>query len=70
MKPHAMTVERRRVVGPVATATIHPNHRSLHQTMACGECMRRFWDAQGRLEAIDSRPLASAPAGPLVFQSA
>jgi hypothetical protein len=52
VKRQAVTLERERLASPVRTLAVHPHHRSLHQTFACGECMRQFWDAQGRLEAL------------------
>jgi hypothetical protein len=60
VKRTAATLERR-VVAPIRSVTVHPNHRSLHQTMACGECMRRFWDAQGRLEELGPSARSAVP---------
>jgi hypothetical protein len=43
-------LESRRRLDPPRVYAAHPHHRSLAQTIACIECMRRFWEAQAQLE--------------------
>jgi hypothetical protein len=52
MKCAAATLKVRRRLNPPETDKVHPHHHSLAQTMACGKCMRHFWEAQGLLERL------------------
>jgi hypothetical protein len=61
VKRVAATREFRRRLDTPRTDAVHPHHRSLAQTMACGECMRRFWEAQGQLERLIPSGLTCPP---------